>query len=164
MKKILAFVLSFVLISNMGIPAYGAENVCENTRDSSSIMPRASTIPTEVHSLPYTMTVTNLKEKHSTYSRYYFAPCSDETLTVEGSFSPSGTDDGVARSAKILLFQVGSSSNIDSYTVSNITDYKFFSHTFSGLNPNSHYYFRIDNQNPDPPYADRYIDGSIKVY
>lgn len=166
MKKIIALVLSCIFILSMSLPAYATESATDIvgiSGNESAIVPFAATKPTSSHSLPYAMTITNLTEQHSTYSRYYFAPGSTESLTISGNLWPSGTEDGVARNVKILLFQVQNDNIIDSYTVNGITEKQFIAHTFTGLDTDSHYYFRIDNMNSHPPYANRYVSGSITV-
>lgn len=162
MKKLFALLLCVMLILSMHVVTFAAET----SPDTSSVQPsssRAAVVPTTSHSTPYTMTITNLEEQHSTYTKYYFSP-NNEELDISGTLRESGTKDGVNRSAKILLFLVGDDdTNIDSYTVSDFSGSVTISHTFQNLIPNAHYYFRIDNLNVHPPYAYRYIDGSITI-
>lgn len=162
MKKLVAFVLICAIILSMCVTASAAEtipdaNVFSFPGTGSTISPMAADKPIEFHLLPYDMTITNLAEQHSTYSRYYFSG-SNGSLSISGTLRPSGTDDSVARNAKILLYQVGMDENIDSYSVSDITGDKNITHTFTGLNENSHYFFRIDNLNQHPPMQ---IDTSV---
>lgn len=168
MKKLLALILSFAFILSICTSAYATETASDSysariSRNESTLSPMAATIPSSSNSTPYVMSITNLIEGHSTYSRYYFAPSSGGMLTINGNLWPSGTEDGAKRSVKILLFQMGIEDNIDSYTVS-FTDKEFIAHNFTGLDVNSHYYFRFDNLNAHPPYANRYVDGSITVF
>ena len=165
MKKICSLTLLCVMILCLSISAAAVEEDA-GKYDPNATCTASSTWaaarPSLSHSTPYTMSITNLEEKHSTYTKYYFSP-NDEKLQISGTLSQSGDQDNVERSVKILLFQVGNdATNQDSYTVS-FNGSTFISHTFLNLQPNANYYFRIDNLNSHPPYAKRYVDGSLTI-
>lgn len=166
MKKYICLLLSCVLILSLALPAAAATVNTTQTFPSESsnttVSPRASSIPTSPHSLPYNMRITNLDERSSTYSLYYFST-DTEHLRILGSLSPDGTEDGVARQAKIFLYKVGSSEIVDSYTTATFTDTVLVSHTFINLDPDAYYYFRIQNLTATTILAERSIWGDINI-
>lgn len=165
MKKIFALILSCAIIFSMAIPAYAAETVPQNSTSpgTPSISPLAATPPSTEHSLPYNLRITNLDEGHITYSLYYFKPTSEQFLLL-GTLLPCGTDDGANRRAKIYLYEVGSTTCIDSYTTSYFTGSATIEHHFINLNPNAFYYFVIENLTATTLTADRWIYGDIMVF
>lgn len=166
MKKYICLILSCALFLSLTIPAAAATINSAQTLPSGSnnttISPRASSIPTLQHSLPYNMRITNLDERSSTYSLFYFKT-STEKLRLLGTLYPDGTEDGAARQAKIFLYKVGSSDIIDSYTTASFTDSVLISHTFINLDPDACYYFKIQNLTSTTIFAERSIWGDINI-
>lgn len=122
-----------------------------------------SALPHSSHQAPYTMAVENLSPKSGVYSEYYFAPNEDEELQISVSLRESGTIDGAPRKVKILLFQIGIDDNIDSFTINDFSGSTQLSHTFTGLEANSHYFLRLDNLSGSTRFSGRLVDGTIEI-
>lgn len=122
-----------------------------------------SALPLSSHQTPYTMAVENLSSKSGVYSEYYFAPNENEELQISVSLRENGTIDGAPRKVKILLFQIGVDDNIDSFTINDFSGSTQLSHTFTGLEANSHYFLRLDNLSGSTCFSGKLVDGTIEI-
>lgn len=123
----------------------------------------SSALPLSSHQTPYAMAVENLSPKSGVYSEFYFAPNENEELQISVSLRECGTMDGTPREVKILLFQVGMEDNIDSVSTGTFSGSTQLSHTFTGLDPHSHYYLRVDNLSGSTRFSGRFVDGTIEI-
>ena len=114
-----------------------------------------SAVPTSVIATPYFMDIADLPEQAGVYSAYYFAP-SDGALQISGTLQESG--DGGACQISILLFQVGIEDNIDRCTV-DFQESGTVAYAFTGLDPDAHYFLRVDNQSDGGQVSGRLTIG-----
>lgn len=166
MKKLFAMLLAAVMLLTM-MPLGAAAAETEITTQATAIeetyvMPRASSIPTEAHSLPYTATITNLEEGHKTYTRYYFSPV-EEKIKIAGTVYSCGDDLTKNRTVKINLYRVGNSAIEDSVTYT-FSENHYVSYSFLGLNDNAYYYIEIVNQTSNSLLSDLWVEGSFTIY
>lgn len=182
MKKLLSMILVCVLTFTTCVPAFASETSANANPSSNSfstvssetpanttfavsneISPLATSIPTTSHSLPYSATVTSLKAGHGTYTKYYFSPNKNNQLTIGGSLKPSGDQNSKSRKAKIFLYEVGNSTAVDSYTISEFVNTTTLSHTFKNLDEDAHYYLYIKNTGSAGITTSKTIDGTVKI-
>lgn len=172
LKKLSALLLVGVLTLAMSVSAFAAEpetattSVEDGTTMSESveddIQSRASDIPSSSHDLPYQATVTDLCEDCGTYTKYYFRT-STGNFTIGGNLSSSGDQNTKSRKAKIELYEVGSNTCIDSYTVPEFTGSTTLSHTFRNMDPDKNYYFRIKNTTGWGVWKNLWISGLVDI-
>lgn len=161
MKKMIAVLLCFIFIFSMGTPAYASETTPETT-NGTNVSPRGYDIPTTPHALYYTATVTNLEAQHITYTRYYFTP-ENETLTVVGTFWPTGSDTTTSRKVKVEIYKIGDSRIVDSWTSNYFTGNCSIDHSFTGLQ-SGNYYLVVRNLTSSLLDSERWISGSFLIY
>lgn len=163
MKKFVSMLLALAMSLALCVPAFAAEveepSECEA---SVSVQPRAASIPTEKHDLPYSATVTNLSEGTGTYTKYYFAP-SGTDIEISGTLRAVKDQNDKSRYAIIYLYKVGDSSSVDSYTVDQFLESTSFSHTFTNLSSSSHYYLDIRNTTSNNIQQQRWISGTVEI-
>lgn len=114
------------------------------------------------HNLPYTAETEGLCEGCGTYTKFYFSP-SGTDINVSGTISSAGDQNDKSRNAKIYLYEVGNSTAVDSYTVSQFTGSTSINTTFSNLSTNKNYYFEFRNTTSHNIFVNRWINFSLEL-
>lgn len=151
MKKFMSVLLVCLFACGMMEPASAAAIEVAYDEDSQMILveddsaiTRAAVIPTEWHALPYKAETEGLEENTQTLTKYYFSP-SGASFKVTGTVTPSGNENNKSRYAQLRLYEVGSNTLIDTYTIPQFASQTDFSCTFSNLSSTKNYYFAFRN-------------------
>ena len=84
-------------------------------------------------------------------------------INVSGTISSAGDQNDKSRNAKIYLYEVGNSTAVDSYTVSQFTGSTSINTTFSNLSTNKNYYFEFRNTTSHNIFVNRWINLALEL-
>lgn len=167
MKKYLSILCALCMTMALAVPSFAVDVTTDSvatavSESSDTSTARAPKIPTESHNLPYTAETEGLCEGCGTYTKFYFSP-SGTDINVSGTISSAGDQNDKSRNAKIYLYEVGNSTAVDSYTVSQFTGSTSINTTFSNLSTNKNYYFEFRNTTSHNIFVNRWINFSLEL-
>lgn len=125
------------------------------------VCPLAEDVPTQLGTLPYKATITNLCDGCGTYTRSYFLP-SGTDFSVTGTIKAVGNLNDQSRTAELSIYEVGSNKLIDTCYISQFVGSTTFSYTFSNCSTNQTYYFEFRNTTPGL-WVSNNITGSFTI-
>ena len=149
MKKFLSILCALCMTMALAVPSFAVDVTTDSvatavSESSDTSTARAPKIPTESH------------------KKFYFSP-SGTDINVSGTISSAGDQNDKSRNAKIYLYEVGNSTAVDSYTVSQFTGSTSINTTFSNLSTNKNYYFEFRNTTSHNIFVNRWINFSLEL-